>query len=143
MKLAFYKSNAPKKEKLDVMIDKVTGGYGYSHVELVFSDGVCFSSSPREGIVRYKKIDVSDALSWTVIDVPICHIYDENRSRRIADKLIGCKYDYKGIVLDQLIPLSIDNGDKWWCSEVVAYVLGVYPYKINPNQLYLKFRHKY
>ena len=61
MKLAFYKAKHGTK------IDKIVAaaiGSEYSHVELVFSDGICFSASPRDKGVRFKTINLDRKMGF-------------------------------------------------------------------------------
>jgi hypothetical protein len=141
MKLAFYRVDAPKKEKGDYLVNLATGRYGYSHTELVFSNGVCYSSSPREGCCRFKDIDIYDKSTWVTIDLnpDIYNQEFEANAWREAFRLNGSKYDWEGIFLNQAIPLGIDKQDKWWCSEVCMYLLNSHPYKISPNEAAIRF----
>lgn len=70
MQIAFYR--APDNI-YDWLIRFWTGPYlllpaRYSHCELVFSDGICISASPREGGVRAKRIEL-DSASWDLMDI--------------------------------------------------------------------------
>jgi hypothetical protein len=61
VKIALYKG---KKTITDKLISWWDRGL-YSHVELVFSDGLCASSSPRDGGVRMKPIEL-----WVCVPRP-------------------------------------------------------------------------
>lgn len=67
MRLAFYRSDCPSATLLDRAIG--VASY-YSHVEGVFSDGMCFSASPRDGGTRFKEVDLNPA-NWEVVDLPL------------------------------------------------------------------------
>ncbi len=131
MKLAFYK--ASKGTLLDTAINIWTGGYGYSHVELVFSDGMSFSSSPREGEVRLKKIDF-DPDKWEFCDLRNYDM-DEARVRAQAENFVGRDYDWKGIFLWFVLSIKKQDNSKWWCSEIIAFLLKWQNFRISPNKL--------
>ena len=150
MKLAFYK--ASKGRLLDKAINLWTGLYGYSHVEIIFSNGEAFSSSPREGHTRFKNIKFSNN-KWEIIDLDIPKEKEE-QIYLIAKKLEGKRYDWKGIFLHQFIgriigwitgDYSIDkfqDKNKWWCSEITSFLLGLHNYRIHPNKMAKKFNVK-
>lgn len=131
MKLAFYKASSGNW--LDKAINLFTGLYGYSHVELVFSDGMCFSCSPRENETRFKKIDLDDD-KWVVVDVE-CSDTKEELIREQAEKLVGKKYDWWGIFFYFVIPLKKQSDGKWWCSEICAYLLKWIIFRVHPNRM--------
>lgn len=137
MRLAFY--IAKHGNYKDWAIDFVTGRYGYSHVELIFSDGMCFSSSPREGKCRFKFIsDIETSGHWNIIDIKTTH--KEKTVYENCKKIDGKKYDWMGIFFHQsLIYPSLQNRfgyedpDKYWCSEAIQTVLSRTKTKISPN----------
>jgi hypothetical protein len=132
MKLAFYKG--VYGNVLDWLIMLWTMGQ-YSHVELVFSDGVSFSSSQWDGGVRFKKINYSHKERWGFIELEIAE-EKEQELREKCEKLVGKKYDWLGIMFDQFIPLNTQDSDRWWCSEIVAHILDIEPERVSPNRLY-------
>ena len=135
MKLALYRSVAGTK--LDTIIDLFSGRYGYSHVELVFDqiDGSYFSSSPREGKCRFKKI-VPKEKHWKLIDLPEIDCIQEAKIYEIANSFVNKKYDYFGILFWYvLFWVKKQKDDHWWCSEIVAYLLGHVDYRLTPNEL--------
>lgn len=115
MRVAFY--YASFGDYVDKFVAWYTGG-PFSHCELVFSDGLCFSSSFRDGGVRYKLIDVSGN-HWKLFDIGI----DNSRELHIkswCDQHVGKSYDLVGMIF----PLFARN-DRWWCSEVNLAALRV------------------
>lgn len=149
MRLAFYKAENGKW--LDREIARHDDPYLYSHVELAFwptaSDGrvwQCFSSSWRDGGVRYKHIDLSDG-KWDMLKVPasgseITDVYHWCYGKR------GGKYDIPGVLAFK-IPLIRELGNCWFCSEICTAALqqvglfgGVRPSKLSPNALFLLAR---
>jgi uncharacterized protein YycO len=135
MKLAFYHAwtSSWKTGWKDRVISIFTVGR-FSHVELVFSNGQCFSSSPRDGGTRFKEINfLSDR--WTFVDIKI---QNENSLRQWCQNQEGKPYDWIGIFG---ILLNISHPEKWFCTEVVAsglnFVEGT-KFKVNssPSSLY-------
>lgn len=137
MKLAFYKANTGTL--VDRLIDLWTGKKGFSHVEIVFdklfvtkpNKRLFFSSSPREGRVRLKELEL-DNQYWVFVDVD----YDEVEIYKKCVKQLNKKYDWLGIIFWFVLPLKKEDSNKWWCSEICAYMLGLENYRIHPNKLY-------
>jgi hypothetical protein len=112
----------------------------YSHVELIFSDNMSFSS--RKDGVRFEKIDYKKHPErWDIFPLALGPT-DEEVIRAHARKHCGQKYDWVGIVLDRVFGTSIHGEKQWWCSEIVAHVLGIEPEMIDPTQLYNKLQPK-
>lgn len=114
MKLALYKG---KKRLFNRVASFLTKG-PYSHVEILFSDGMCGSSSDIDGGVRLKVINLEDG-NWDVIDLP----GDEEKARRWFENHTGEKYDYIGLTR---FVWSKSRGiyGRWLCSEAVMEALG-------------------
>ena len=132
MKLAFYRGRYGTLADWAIIL--WTMGL-YSHVELVFSNGTSFSSSGRDGGARFAEIGYSHKERWEFVKLDI----DGEEEKEIwneCKRLIGKKYDWLGIFFHQFLPLNTQDDDKWWCSEIVAYILGILPFRISPNKLY-------
>jgi hypothetical protein len=131
MKVAFYKD---RTHFLDAAISWWTKG-SYSHLELVFDqDGktICASSSPRDGGVRTKEIEL-DPEHWDIIELKG---YDESAAAEWFVNHDGAKYDFAGLFGFVLSPLPEDRS-KYFCSEAVAYALGYKDaWRFSPNSLY-------
>lgn len=132
MKAAFY--YACYGNTWDRVVSMGTNG-PFSHVELVFSNGQWFSSSPRDGGVRFKRI-IPFINHWVFVDVSR---FDEDEMYKRAQKYIGRKYDWVGV----LPPPGIFMPGRSFCSDVVTLVLRGGGWKektwskaINPNKLY-------
>lgn len=124
--IAFYKA---KGDYVDKAI-RVWTNSPYSHCELVIGD-LWYSSSPRDGGVRSKKIAHND--DWDYVDISI----DEKEFYKYFNKVSGQKYDFLGIVLSQVIPLGIQNPNKKFCSEFIATYLGYAdPERYSPARLF-------
>jgi hypothetical protein len=129
VKLAFYKA---KGNWIDLLIRVFTNS-PYSHVEIVL-DKDWYSSSPRDGGVRIKQI-VDDGNSWDFIEVDI----DKERLYKKYHEYRDNGYDFKAILLSNILPIGIHSKDKMTCSEFVADVLGYSePEKYSPRDVYKK-----
>ncbi len=111
----------------------------YSHVEIVFSkDGMWFSSSPRDGGVRYKYIE--DSFHWDTVQVE-CTLAEEIKLRNICNTYVGQKYDWL-FCFGFVVPPLDDPKKKKACSEVVNFALYKWGRlkhrirRISPNGLY-------
>jgi hypothetical protein len=91
----------------------------YSHVELIFIDGMAASASYMDGGVRFKRIDFDPAL-WDFIDLPD-HL--EPAARAWFTTHAGQPYDLLGNVHFVISPVG-DDKRKWFCSEACAAALG-------------------
>jgi len=91
---------------------------GYSHAELVI-DGVCHSSSWRDGGVRARRINLASS-RWTVVPVPGA---DADAARAWFDAHMGARYDWPGI-LSFISPVR-HHKDRWFCFEAVGAALGL------------------
>lgn len=89
-----------------------------SHCELVFSDGMMFSASSRENIVRFKKHSFTGK-AWDRIE--LC-TNKEKDIREWCETKEGLKYDYLG-VLGFVIPFIKDRKNRWFCSEICSEAL--------------------
>jgi len=120
--LAFYKG--PPTDDLA----HILGHYGirvwtwsrWSHAELVI-DGLCWSSSARDGGVRSKVIDLASG-RWDVVEIDIP---DWQLQRALEWFLLhdGDGYDYLNIGRFVLPPLGQDRS-RWICFESIGAALG-------------------
>ena len=161
MELWFYK--AVDGDWLDKLIGWWTGG-PYSHVELVFSDGTAFSSSPRDGGVRFKKIEPSS--HWVVVDLkaPLREMITQNYQRAFkpgfnqwddvaslyegyirewCEAQVGKKYDWKAIVGHFFAERDFEDRRAWYCSEVILAAMKRHhlydgSVRMHPNEMYAR-----
>lgn len=89
----------------------------YSHAELVI-DGWCYSSSPRDGGVRRKSINLFTG-RWDVVPVTI----DEHLALQWYRKHLRQGYDWAGI-WRFVIPFLPQSEDRWFCFESIGAMLG-------------------
>ena len=119
----------------------------YTHSEILFSDGVSFSSTMEDGAngARWRIIDYTKHPErWDSVAIPMTH-KDEEVVRRDADIMDGkMKYDLWGL-LSFGTPLAIIKPDpnKMWCSEICGYLiqrihrpLPITPDKTHPTLLH-------
>lgn len=120
MKIAFYR--ARHGSVIDRLIDCLTERRGFSHCELVFSDGVFFSSSGEDGGCRFKRID-PDPRHWEIYDFDIS-IEAEERLRAECQLLVlnHVKYDWMG-VLRFVLPIPKWSTRRLFCSECLVFCL--------------------
>ena len=131
MKLAFYKA---KGDWVDLLV-RIWTNSPYSHVEVVHNKD-WYSSSPRDGGVRIKQI-VDDGNSWDFVEVEI----DKERLHQKYREYKGKGYDFKGILLSNILPIGWHSKNKATCSEFVADVLGYgNPSKFNPQDILDKLK---
>ncbi|MBA4009087.1 MAG: hypothetical protein C0486_09955 [Erythrobacter sp.] len=130
MRLAFYKGRRSGFAGLfDTAVRWWTRG-PYSHVELVFPDGIAASSSNRDGGVRFKRIDFA-ADRWDFVEIG----GDEAAAEAWFDAHYGAGYDYLGLFGFVWRPEAGDNR-RWFCSEAIAAALGYRdPWRFCPNTL--------
>lgn len=104
----------------------------YSHVEIIFSDGISASSSFMDHGVRFKAIDYNSK-NWDFIEIEDSF---EEPARKWFTEHEGQSYDLIGNI-HFLFPFVGDNRHKWSCSEAVAEALDMPdPWRISPASLY-------
>lgn len=137
MEIAFYQ--AKYGQKFDKWISWFTWG-PYSHVELVFSDGVFFSSSPRDDGVRFKKIEPKED-HWRFYPVDVTS-QQEQIVRDWCNTKVGLPYDWMGIHAFFIPWVIRQRKEEWFCSEICITALqlvdlfpGVRPHKTTPNRM--------
>ena len=116
IQLMFYKG---KGDLFDKLIRWWTHSE-YSHVELVIG-GMWYSSSPRTGRVAGRELVYNES-HWDSVEVE-ANEGQIKRMTRLFRQERGKKYDWLGITLSQILPLGIDMPNRWFCSEICAYVL--------------------
>lgn len=105
----------------------------WSHAELVI-DGVCWSSSARDGGVRSKVIDLTTG-RWDVIELDLSDV-EIGRALAWFLKHDGEGYDYLNIGRFVLPFLGHDR-DRWVCFESIGSALGMAgAHKLTANDLH-------
>jgi hypothetical protein len=112
-------------------------GYDCSHVELAWRDAGGwwgFSSSPRDGGVRVKRIDF-DTPHWRL--TPLCPANPGAviaQAERMAGTARG--YDWRGLALTMALAAGRHDRGRYFCSEAVACALGLpSPQRYSPGHL--------
>ena len=114
MRLAMYKG---KNTIFNIVTSWWLGGE-YSHCEIVFSDGICASSSFRDSGVRFKYIDINTN-RWDILEIE----GDEETVREWFYTHSGEKYDILGLIGFLIRPIK-GIKHRWVCSEAIAEALG-------------------
>lgn len=130
MKLAFYKGPAEGiwNRLFHWLVCWFTRSR-YSHCELVVN-GVCWSSSNRDGGVRGKVIDMTTG-RWDVFEIP----GDQDRALSWFYRHDGADYDWMGL-LRFIVPILPRWGERWFCSEAIGAALGLTePERLSPQGL--------
>lgn len=102
----------------------------FSHVEIVFSDGMMFSASQYEGHVRLKPHSFTGK-AWVRKPLSISAKH-EGIIRKNCEVLvdIGVGYDYLG-VLGFVLPFVKQEKSKAFCSEVCLDMISAYVPKLS------------
>lgn len=101
----------------------------YSHVELII-DGVCYSSSARDGKVRKKIIeDINYSEKWDIYEIS----GDKKKALEWFSKNEGKRYDWFGI-FKHVLPFLPNREDRFFCTEAVNLMLGVQSTKLTTPQ---------
>lgn len=129
MKMAFYKG---KGNFFDALVRLVTRSE-YSHCEIVI-DGVCWSSSPRDGGVRRTQINLQSG-HWDVIDL----VGNEEAVSLWFKSREGASYDWIGLIRT-VIPFFPHSKTKWFCSEACGAALGINASTLSPQDLFDRLR---
>lgn len=130
MVIAFYKSFSGN------WLDKIIGIWTiskYSHVEIVDDCKFFYTSSPREGGVRKKLIDLEEK-HWDF------YLLDDSKKLEktycvffnITEK---CTYDWVGIFFYHFFPLNLNSKRKYYCSEWVCTLLRLCSYDLKKNNV--------
>lgn len=132
VRIAFYKAPG---ERYDQLIRLWTRSL-YTHVELVLGEEgehLCYSSSPREGGIRCKAIDLKPD-HWEILELPWV---DADTVRAHFADVTGMPYDWKGIFLRQFLNVPVWSKERWFCSAICAHALGLPDAtQYSPGELY-------
>nr|WP_314540157.1 hypothetical protein [uncultured Massilia sp.] len=132
LRVAFYKATHPGLPGVYNRIVRWWTRSQYSHVELVFGDGLAASSSAMDGGVRVKSIEFESG-KWDFVDLPD-HL--ALAAWKWFNDHEGAAYDYLGNVHFVLSPLG-GSERKWFCSEAISAALGIPdPGRFDPGTLH-------
>ena len=98
----------------------------YYHVEL-FINNLWVSAMDNEG-VTVKESYRYDPEEWDFYHFDEIEITEEhyNTIIRYIKKQDDKKYDFLGIYLSQILPFSLHNRNKWFCSEISVKLLQMF-----------------
>ena len=114
------------------------------HVELRFSEAfgkMSFSSVEGEGS-RFKQIDYSHPQQWIMMDWDLDdkrfpkHYNSEAEVHSLCQELSGRNYDWTGIVGQAIGVSKFNDKGTFYCSEIVATVMGFNDPEMSPAELY-------
>lgn len=128
MKLAFYVA------KTGNIVDRITSivtWSKYSHVEIVFSDGICFSASPRDKGTRFKTINLNSG-HWDIYNINE-DIHEES-VRQFCYSIEEIPYDYIGAI-GSGFSKSWNRKNKLYCSFIIADIFNLDNLNQNPGSL--------
>jgi hypothetical protein len=132
MRATFYKATRPGLAGLYNRIVRWWISGPYSHVELIFSDGMAASASFMDGGVRFKQIDF-DPEHWDFVDLP-AELEPAARAWFVANE--GKPYDLLGNVGFVWRPIRGRTG-AYFCDEAMLAALGVQdPWRFDPCGAY-------
>jgi hypothetical protein len=94
----------------------------YIHAELEFSDGSRFTSSAGVGTSFLPPLPFTEASKWEKVPIVVTEA-EETAMRLFCVEEQGCRYDWAGIALTQILGLGRQSKSKWFCSEVCVAAL--------------------
>ena len=137
MRLAFHKAGRSIFSRLIRLKTRSI----YSHVELVFSDGISFSAREQDHpAVEFIHVRFLPG-EWDFIDLDVTQ-NEEYAIRQRCRSQVGKSYDWLGI-LGFVLPFGEHDDDDLFCSEavtralqVIGYFPAIKPWTISPGKLY-------
>lgn len=123
--LAFYRGEG--RFFSDTVVQYITRSE-FSHCEMFTSDEPplpgethrCITAVGKDGGVRIKDITFQPS-RWEFVEVPWAPTDTISRARQN----IGSGYDFWGLLMTQFLNLRRHAADKWFCSKLCAYALGL------------------
>jgi hypothetical protein len=119
MHLAMYKGPASSRwDRFRHWCIRFWTNHPYSHCELLI-DGICYSSSARDGGVRCKVIDTGSG-HWDLYEI------EGNKGAALEWFIFnqGCAYDWAGIARF-VFPFLPHRSRQWFCFEAIGAMLGL------------------
>lgn len=115
----------------------------YFHVAIQIH-GLWYTSLPTKGTFKSSEIE---EVNFDIIDIQHSKLETEqyNIMMEYIEAQLGLPYDWKGIILSQVLRFGVNNDDKWFCSEFVSKILqlmyikevfDVTPNKVSPETLF-------
>jgi hypothetical protein len=95
----------------------------YAHVELWFPSGERCAVYPKTGVTVYRGDALGhDPSAWDLLEVRST-ITARNNIGEFVRKTKGQPYDWRGIILSQVLGGRGEDKDRWFCSEHVMAAL--------------------
>jgi hypothetical protein len=94
----------------------------YIHTELEFSNGERFTSLAGRGTGYNDSLVPADEGAWTRVPVDVT-APQEAAIRAFCHDELGCRYDWAGIALTQILGFGRQSRTKWFCSELCMAAL--------------------
>lgn len=131
--MMFYKGTRPGIPGIYNRIVRAWDKGPFSHMEVVFSDGMAASSSFEDRGVRFKEIKFSND-RWEFVQLPTSL---ESMARQyFVDRAGKVKYDLLGN-LHFIVGFISESKNKEFCSESGAASIGLQePWRYTPNSLH-------
>lgn len=141
MYLALEKS----RTGIDCLINAFSGGKGYAHVDLVFTDKMFFTSIaiahdgiPAGVVLHPERPHPLELWDWLPLNLTL---EQEAVVRANAAKLVGAPYDWNGI-WRWVLPWMHEHPTRYFCSEAVTAAFQplfipdtVKAWKVSPNDI--------
>ncbi len=90
----------------------------YSHTEILFSTGECFSSSETDGGCRFKMIAFKEE-NWDFVEIPTTPEQEE-KIMEFCEFQNGNRYNKVGIFFAQILNFNKKKNGTWFCSEITT-----------------------
>lgn len=104
----------------------------YSHCEIIFN-GLAYSSSARDGGVRYKRIpDINNSNRWDLFELPYVNPHE---ALKLFETRKGRKYDYFGVAR-YVLPFLPNSKNRDYCSETVSLMAGLINTEKSPEDVF-------
>lgn len=111
------------------------------HCDILFSFGISFSAFAELNKTTFKTVYYNES-DWDFIDIPIT-FDEENLIFEWCKTELNCGYDFSGIILTQILPLSFQSRTRWFCSELclaalqhIGWFSELKAYQYDPGELY-------
>ena len=135
LKARFYKGGKRGTKFMGFLI-RLRTGEKHEHCELDFGKLGSFSSSGYDKGVRWKQIDYRKHSSrWDTVKLDFTPFEIYEMSLHCTGH-VGEKYDFRAILFWHFLPFRRQNKNRWYCSEMLAHIIGYKPEQINPGKLF-------
>ena len=136
--ISYYKTGKSWKWYTKLMIKAVQlwTRSKYFHTEIIIGDRR-ITSHTEHGVIVTKNLNNEYSHAHADIKKTLVDTDKINYAIKFAERQVGKGYDWKGIFFSQVIPMDIDNKDKWFCNEISGQVLkmaGAVGIEKDPNE---------